>query len=86
MQTFLTKLDELPVGYSEGRYRGRRYGTTMSVSADGKRRKLFAEEFGGTDRISFNLYILSGDKVKLKPCEMPSDKVIDFVLGYDPFE
>lgn len=86
MQTFLTKLDKLPVGYSEGCYRGRRYGTTVSVSADGKRRKLFAEELGGVDRISFNLYVLSGDRIKLKPCEMPDAKVIDFVLGYEPSE
>ncbi|MGI9436696.1 MAG: hypothetical protein ACR2Q4_18020 [Geminicoccaceae bacterium] len=85
MQTFFAKLSALPVGYSEGHYRGRRYGVTLSVSADGKRRKLFAEELGGIDRISFNLYMLAGEKIQLKPCEMPESEVIDFVLAYHPF-
>ena len=43
--------------------------------------KLFAEELGGADRVSFNLYFLDGKPPLLKPCEMPQDKVVDFVLG-----
>lgn len=84
MKTFLSKLESFPVGYSEGFFKGRRYGMTMSRSKDGKRVKLFAEELGGNDRISFNLYHLSGEVARLKPCEMPEAKVIDFVEGYSP--
>ena len=84
MEQFLKRLMELPLGYSEGHYNNRRYGTTLSVSADGKRRKLYAEELGGSDHISFNLYFLDAGNPLLKPCEMPAQKVIDFVLGYAP--
>lgn len=78
---FLENLRRLPEGYSCGLYRGRRYGTTLEVS--GKRTKLFAEELGGSDTISFNYYALESGPV-LKPCEMPAQKVIDFVIDYRP--
>lgn len=80
--SFLTSLAQLPRGYSEGGYNDRRYGTTISVSADGQRIKLYSEELGGNDTVSFNLYVLKDGTTRLKPCEMPAAKVIDFVLGY----
>lgn len=84
MEQFFERLMEFPLGNSEGHYNDRRYAAAFSVSADGKRRKLYAEELGGNDLVSFNLYFLnSGDRL-LKPCEMPAQKVIDFVLGYAP--
>jgi len=86
IETFLQRMANVPVGYGEGMFLGKRYGTTATVSKDGKRRKLFARELGGNDIISFNLYILDGGNPRLKPCEMSSDKVIDFVLGYEPFD
>lgn len=84
MEQFLKRLNDLPLGYSVGRYDNRRYGMTVSVSGDGRRRKLYAEELGGNDRVSFNLYFLDAGRPLLKPCEMPARKVIDFVLGYAP--
>ncbi len=84
MEQFLERLKQLPSGYSEGRYNDRRYGVTLSVSQDGRTSKLFAEELGGKDRISFNLYLVAECRPLLKPCEMPAQKVIDFVLGYIP--
>jgi hypothetical protein len=52
--------------------------------AKGREIKLYAEELGGTDLVRFNLYRLSDDQARLKPCEMPEEKVVDFVLGYEP--
>ena len=81
MEAFLAKLDLLPVGHSEGSYAGRRYGVSLSASADGRRRWLYAEELGGADRVSCNVYLLGGGRPALRPCEMAADKVICFVLG-----
>lgn len=70
----------IPLGYSEGLYRGRRYGMQKTQHAGGKGLKFFARELGGTDFVSLNLYRLaSGDL--LKPCEMPEAKVRDFILS-----
>lgn len=46
--------------------------------------KLFAEELGGADRISLNIYAPPSGTPALKPCEMPLDKVTAFVLGAVP--
>lgn len=83
MEEFLKKLKSVPEGYSEGCYRGRRYGATLKVSADGQRMTFYAEDLGGKNIISFNLYILKSG-ASLRPCEMTAEKVIEFVLGYEP--
>nr|WP_246451669.1 hypothetical protein [Rhizobium paranaense] len=70
-----------PDGYVEGNFRDRRWGSTVTRSLDGRRTWLFAEELGGRDIVSFNIYRLSG-RLTLKPCEMSSSKVIDFLLGF----
>ena len=75
---------ELPEGYSEGIYDGRRFGVTVRRSKDGRRNSLFARELAGSDLISFNLYRVSSGKASLKPCEMSADKVVAFVLSYLP--
>ncbi|MBO6553515.1 MAG: hypothetical protein JJ926_11795 [Roseitalea sp.] len=84
MQAFLDRFMALPAGYSEGHYGGRHYGVSVSSSADGRRRKLYAEELGGKDHVSLNLYFLASGKPLLKPCEMPQARVIDFVMGFKP--
>ncbi|MEO1594908.1 MAG: hypothetical protein AAFS02_06645 [Pseudomonadota bacterium] len=81
---FVEALMDIPVGYSQGEFEGGRWGTTLAQAADGRRYKLFAERLGSNEHVSFNLY-LTGDGVpRLKPCEMPASRVIDFVLGYAP--
>jgi hypothetical protein len=80
--TFQAALDLLPTGYSMGWFHGRSYGVTVSRSLDGKRVTLFARELGGQDIVSFNLYRLE-DGDALRPCEMSSQKVSDFVLGFE---
>lgn len=69
-------------GYSQGMFDGRRWGVTVTRTSDHKRLWLYAEDLTGTNIVSFNLYRLNGTGLKLKPCEMSSEKVIAFVLGF----
>lgn len=78
---FVSAFDALPTGSYGGTYEGRRYRITKSLMATGRSQKLEAEELGGPDYISFNLYRLAGGQALLKPCEMPREKVEAFVLG-----
>jgi len=71
-----------PRGYFTARYAGRRYGVTNAAHANGNSFKLYAEELGGSDRISLNIYRPPGSpEPALRPCEMPVDKVTAFVVG-----
>lgn len=77
-------LAKLPDGYVDGYFGNRSWGVTVKRSEDGKRTWLYGEELGGTDIVSFNLYRLAGAGSTLKPCEMSSAEVIEFVLGFEP--
>lgn len=81
---FITALEALPRGYSEGHYCGRRYGVTVTGSDDARRWWMFARELGGTDIVSLNLYRPASGKIALRPCEMSVEKVSAFVRGYRP--
>ena len=74
-------LDALPSGYSVVHYKGARWGITVQHLSGGRQTKLFGEDLGGNDYVSFNLYRTTSGKVLLKPCEMPAQKVVDFVLA-----
>ncbi len=78
--TFLAAFDSLPLGAFEAVYQGRRYLVTRSEFAGGASQKLVAHQLGGSDYISLNLYRLASG-ARLKPCEMPKAKVVDFVLN-----
>lgn len=83
--TVWTILTAWPRGYFTARYQGRRYGVTNTAHANGKSFKLYAEELGGSDRSSLNIYRPpSSPEPALKPCEMPVDKVTAFVAGAVP--
>lgn len=77
----LDKIQNLPIGYSEVTFKTKRYGLTRTDFNNGKSIKIYAEELGGKDFISLNYYITSTSE-KLKPCEMPEQKVIDFLNNY----
>ena len=79
LQPFLN----LEASYYKVTFRNRTYGLRIEISEDGRRRKLFAEELGGKDVISCNLYLLKGGKPLLKPCEMPAPKVLDFLSSFE---
>ena len=78
---FVAAFDRLPNGAYGGTYDGRRYRVAKTQMSNGRSQKLEAEELGGPDYISFNLYRLATGQALLKPCEMPEEKVVDFVLG-----
>ena len=72
----ITMLDD---GAYDVSFRTKRYLLRKQTHLDGKLIKLYAEELGGKDFVSLNYYPgLQGEL--LKPCEMPEEKVIDFVL------
>jgi hypothetical protein len=74
-----------PAGWSEVLYNGRRYGLTRSVAADGRAMAVYAEELGGRDVVSANLYLTASGS-HLKACEMPDSKVVDFLAAFEPIE
>ena len=78
---FVAAFDLLPEGAYGGTYQGKRYRITKRLMATGRSQMLEAEELGGNDYISFNLYRLSGGQSLRKPCEMPEEKVVDFILN-----
>jgi len=79
-----SRLMTLPLGYFTARYDERRYGVSRSIHAGGRSMKLYAEELGGADRISLNIFAPPSGPPALKPCEMPLDKVTAFVLRAVP--
>ena len=83
-EDFLEAFDAMPRGAYGGTYDGKRYRIIKSVLVTGRSQKLEAEELGGKDYVSFNLYRLTSGEVLLKPCEMPAEKVIAFVMGVVP--
>ncbi len=80
MERFLKAFHALPVGTHKGRFTGKRYVFSKTAFNTGKSWKLVAEELGGTDYISLNLYDLARGP-RLYPCEMPTEKVMAFVCG-----
>jgi hypothetical protein len=75
----------VPVGWSEVVYAGRRYGVTRSLTAEGRAMAVYAEELGGRDVVSANLY-LTAEGPQLRPCEMPATKVLEFLVGFEPVD
>jgi len=82
LDAFLMRLDALPIGYWRGVFRNAPWSMTLERSSDGRRMKLYGEHLGGDDHVSFNLYVVKGEP-RLKPCEMPVEKVVDFVLEFE---
>ena len=80
---FERMLARLPSGYIEGTFDGRKWGVSIRRSDDGRRLWLFAEDLGATDIVSFNLYRGIAQSF-LKPCEMSSEKVVQFVREFQP--
>ena len=74
----LINIKKIPEGYSEGIYNYKNYGITKTTFNNGNSLKVYGEELGGNDRISFNYY-LTKRKDLIKPCEMPEQKVVHFL-------
>jgi len=76
---FHTKLTALKNGSYDVFYQDKRYLLSKETHLGGKLIKLYAKELGANDFISLNYYGI-GEGL-LKPCEMPQEKVIEFVLN-----
>ena len=79
IDAFKTTLLSLPDGAYDVRYHDKRYALRKSTHLKGKLIKLYAYALGDKDFVSLNYYpdLENG----LKPCEMPAEKVKDFVLN-----
>lgn len=75
------KIKTIPLGYSIVNYQNKKYGLSRKDFNGGKSIKVFAEELGGNNFISFNYYFTSISNL-LKPCEMPIEKVLDFLENF----
>ena len=76
--SLLDHINKLPEGYSEGIFNNAKYGITKSIFNNGKSYKIYAEELQATNFISLNYYVTDKQEL-LKPCEMPEQKVIEFL-------
>lgn len=81
MEVLEEQLARIPLGYTRVKYAGRRYGLARTDFNAGRGSKVFAEELGGNDFISFNVY-RTRKGLQLKPCEMPEEKVLDFLAHF----
>jgi hypothetical protein len=73
----------VPDGWTPVSYAGRRWGLTRTTHLDGRSVSVYADELGGADVVSANVFRLSGG-AELRPCEMPASTVLDFLEGWQP--
>jgi hypothetical protein len=81
--TLADQLARIPPGWTAVDFDGRRYGLTRVDRAAGRSVTIYAEELGGRDVVSANVYRTTAG-VRLKSCEMPDAKVIAFLEGWRP--
>jgi hypothetical protein len=74
-------LERVPEGWTEVGYEHRRWGLRRSSRAGGAAVSLYAEELGGADVVSANVY-RTGTGPALRPCEMPAATVLAFLRGW----
>jgi hypothetical protein len=68
----------VPEGWTLVRYAGRSYGLRRTSRARGRSISIYAEELGGSDVVSTNVYRTAGGDL-LRPCEMPAATVLAFL-------
>jgi len=81
---FHNKIACLDDGTYNVSFQKKRYLLSKKTHFEGKLIKLYAEELGGNDFISLNYYPQIKDGL-LKPCEMPVQKVVGFILALKTF-
>jgi hypothetical protein len=72
----------IPEGSSRARFRDEPYAVSKNTHNNGRSCKIYAEELGGNDFISLNFYHTEKADL-LKPCEMPEQKVVEFLCGME---
>ena len=78
-----TLLERVPEGWTRVSYNGRTYGLARTTRAGGRSITISAEELGGNDLVSANVYrTVAADH--LRACEMPTAKVLEFLRAWTP--
>jgi hypothetical protein len=83
LDDFRAAFEALPTATFRGTANGRKYLVSKTRQVGGQSQKLIAEQLDGPDNISLNFYRIAAGW-HLRPCEMPSAKVIAFVLALRP--
>lgn len=78
-------VDRIPDGWTTVAFEGRRYALTRTSRVGGRSVKVYAEELGGSDLISANVYQTSATLL-LRSCEIPDAKVLAFLRGWSSEE
>ena len=76
-------VDRVPEGWTVVAYEGRSYGLTRTTRVQGQSISISAEELGGEDLISANVY-RTRKAEHLRPCEVSEAKVLAFLRGWTP--
>ncbi len=75
-------VDRVPEGWTRVAYEGRTYGLSRTTHVNGRSITILARELGGSDLISANIYATPSNGHQLRACEMPDQKVLDFLRGW----
>lgn len=76
------KIVSISEGTSRATLENRLYIVTKTTSNGGQIIKFFAEEAGGRDYVSLNVY-KTGERIHIKPCEQPISKSQIFLQNAD---
>ena len=74
-------VDRVPEGWTRVEFAGRPYGLSRVTRVAGRVVTVTAEELGGPDLVSANIYRTT-DADLLRSCEMPDAKVLAFLRGW----
>jgi hypothetical protein len=79
---FYEKVNSIKNTTTETMFHNKKYILSKETLQNGKIVKVYASQAGGQDFISFNMYKLK-EGWRLKACEMPDIKVIQFIQNID---
>lgn len=79
---FFEKIVSIPEGTSKATFENQLYIVTKRTFNGGQSFKFFAEEAGGIDYVSLNVYKTS-ERIYIKPCEQPVSKSQNFLQNAD---
>lgn len=79
---FYQKIISIPEGTSRATLENRLYIVTKTTSNGGRIIKFFAEEAGGRDYVSLNVY-KARERIHIKPCEQAISKSQIFLQNAD---
>lgn len=71
-------LRRVPAGWTRQSVAGIPWGVSRTEHAHGRSIALHAEQLGGSDIVSANVWLTAGGAL-LRPCEMPAEKVLGFL-------